>query len=232
MAPELLYVIAKELPMSATAQELKDRATTDFEAGKKAFHDAMTKAQSQIDVANAEVNKLRTDLKTQSDEVKSKTLARVDELTKNLETARREQQAEIEARLKELHKDIESTNADLKHATAEGKTAAEATAKALRQEYDSARHVLTASLDGELAELKALIGMAADVAAGKKAAATASVQAKLADLRAKHEAAQKKLHALKQANVAAFGELHRGVRSAIGEVTAALQRARKDIAGA
>jgi predicted nucleic acid-binding Zn-ribbon protein len=215
--------------MSSTPQQLKNRVTTDLEAGKQAFQDAMTKAQSQIDVADAEVDKLRAAFKTQSDEVKAKTLARVDELTKSLEATRREQHAAIEARLKELHSAIESTNADLKHATAETKVAMEATARALRAEYDSARRALTASLDAELAECKALIGMAVDVAAGKKAAATASVHAKIADLRAKQEAAQKKLHALKDANEAAFGELHQGVRTAIADVKTSVQRARAEI---
>ena len=74
--------------------------------------------------------------------------------------------------------------------------------------------------------------MAIDVAAGKKAAATASIKVKIADLHAKHDAAQKKLHALKQTNAAAFGELHRGVQTAIGEVRTALEHARADIAAA
>src|SRR5258708_20950710 len=67
----------KEQFMSSTSQELKDKMTTDFEAGKKAFHDAMAKAQSQIDVATTEVNKLRADLKTQTAEAKAKTKARI-----------------------------------------------------------------------------------------------------------------------------------------------------------
>jgi len=214
------------------SQELKDKVSTDFEAGKKASHDAMAKVQSQIDVATAEVNKLRADLKTQTAEAKIKTLARVDELTKNLDATRKEQQDKTQARLKELHTDIESINGELKHATAEGKVAVDAKAKAVREEYDSTRSALTASLDAELAEWKARIGTAHDAAAEKKAATKATVQAKIADLHAKHEAAQKKLYALKQANSAAFGELHRGVQTAIAEVKTAVQHARADITAA
>ena len=59
-------------------------------------------------------------------------------------------------------------------------------------------------MDAELAELKARISTAQEAAAEKKATAKAAIQAKIADLQAKHEAAQKKLHALKQANAAAF----------------------------
>jgi polyhydroxyalkanoate synthesis regulator phasin len=111
--------------MTSKPDELKDKVTADFEAGKKAFHDAMAKAQSQIDTAAAEIHKLRGVLKTQSDEAKAKPMARVDELTKKLDAARKAQQTQIEARLKELHTNIESINAELKHATAEGKVAVE-----------------------------------------------------------------------------------------------------------
>lgn len=160
--------------MTSKPDELKDKVTADFEAGKKAFHDAMVKAQSQIDTAAAEIHKLRAELKTQTDEARAKTMARVDELTKKLDATRKEQQTQIEARLKELHTNIESINAELKHATAEGKIAGEAKAKAAREEYDSARRALTASLDAELAEWKARIDAALDAAAGKKVAATAA----------------------------------------------------------
>jgi hypothetical protein len=108
----------------------------------------------------------------------------------------------------------------------------EAKAKVVREEYDATRRALTASLDAELAEWKARIGTVLDTAAGKKVAATAAVHARIADLHAKHEAAQKKLHALKQANTAAFGDLHRGLETAIGELKTALQHARADIAAA
>jgi chromosome segregation ATPase len=157
-------------------------------------------------------------------------MARVDELTKSLDETRKEQQHKIEVRLKELHAAGEAMNAEVKHATAEGRTFAEARAKAVREEYDSARSALDASLDEELAEWKARIGTALETAAGKKDDGKAAVQAKIADLHAKHEAAQKKLHALKRANEAAFGELHRGVRTAIGEVATAVQHARAEIA--
>jgi len=214
-------------------QEAKDRVTVHFEAGKKAFHEAMEKAQSHIDVATVEINKLRGELKTHAAEAKTKTMARVDELTKNLDATRREQQDKIEGRLKELHADIGSLNAELKHATGEEKVAMEAKARAAHEEYDFARNALTASLDAELAEWKTRIGTALDEAAEKKAAAAkAAVQAKIADMQAKHEAAQKKLHALRQANAAAFGELQHGVRRAISEVKTAVQHARADIAAA
>ncbi len=108
----------------------------------------MAKVQKQIDATTAEVNKLRAELKTQTDEAKARTMARVTELTKNLDAARKEQQAKIEERLKQLHTSIQSIDAELKHATAEGKAAAEAKAKVVREEYDSARHALTASLGG------------------------------------------------------------------------------------
>jgi chromosome segregation ATPase len=216
--------------MIPQSQQLKYKMSADFEAGKKTFHDSMAKAQKQIDVTTAEVNKLRAELKTQTDEAKAKTMARVAELTKNLDTTRREQQAEIEERLKQLSTSIQSINAELKHATAEGKAAAEAKAKVLREEYDSARRALIASVEAELVEWKARISTAFDVATEKKASATAVIQTKVADVHAKHEVAQKKLHALKQANEAAFSELHRGVRAAIAEIETALQHARADIA--
>jgi polyhydroxyalkanoate synthesis regulator phasin len=218
--------------MSTKPQELKDKVTADFEAGKKAFHEAMTKAQGQIDTAAVEINKLRAELKTEAAEAKTKTAARVDELTKKLDATRKEQQDKIEARLKALHTEIDSVNAELKHASASEKVAIEAKAKALHAEYESTRKALTASLDAELAEWKTRIGTALDVAAEKKAEAKATIQAKLTDLHAKHEAAQKKLQALKQANAAAFGELHHGVRTAIGEVKTAVQHARADILAA
>ncbi len=213
-------------------QEVKDHVSADFEARRKAFHESMAKVQSQIDLAAAEMNKLRTEMKTQSADAKAKTVARVDELTKDLDATRKEQQEKIEARLKEIHADIESMNAELKHATTEGKVAVEAKAKTFREEYDSARSALTASLDAELAEWKTRIGATLDAAAEKKVAAKSAVQAKIADLQAKHEAAQKKLHALKQANAAAFSELQRGVRAAIAEVKTAVQHARTDISAA
>ena len=218
--------------MNAKSQELKDKVTADFEAGKKAFHDALAKAQVEISTVTAEITRLRTDLKTETAEAKVNTMTRVNELTKKLDAARKEEQDKIEARLKELHNEIESVNAEVKHATAAGKVAAEAKAKAVREDYDSTRRALTASLDAELAEWKARINTSLDAAAETKAAAKAAVEAKIADLHAKHEAAQKKLQALKQANVAAFDELHRGVRTAIAEVKTAVQHARADITAA
>jgi regulator of replication initiation timing len=215
--------------MTLKTEQMNDKVTVHFEAGKKAFHDAMAKAQSQIDVATAEVNKLRAHLKTQAAEAKAKTMARVDELTKSLDATRREQQDKIEARLKELHSDIESINAQLKHAAGEEKVALEAKAKAVGEEYSSARSAMTASLDAELVEWKARIGTALDAAVEKQAAAAKSaIQEKIADLHAKHDAAQKKVHALKQASAAAYGELQRGVRTAIGEMKTALQHVRSD----
>ena len=216
--------------MIPESQQSKDKASADFEARKKAFHDSMAKAQKQIDATTAEVNKLRGELKTQTDEAKAKTMARVTELTKNLDATRKEQQTEIEERLKRLHTSIQAIDAELKHASAEGKAAAEAKAKVVREEYDSARRSLIASVEAELVEWKARISTAFDVAAEKKAAATTAFQAKVADVHAKHDAAQKKVHALKQANEAAFSELHLGVRAAIAEVKTALQHARADIA--
>jgi len=218
--------------MNSKSQGLKDKVTADFEVGKKVFHGALSKAQVEIDAVTAEITKLRADLKTQTAEAKVKTMDRVNELTKKLDAARKEEQGKIDARLKELHKVTESVNAEVKHATAEGKAAAETKAKAVRQEYDSARGALAASLDAELAEWKARISDALAAAVEKKAAAKASVEAKIADLHVKHEAAQKKLDALKQADASAFGELHRGVRTAIAEVNTAAQRARAEIAAA
>jgi regulator of replication initiation timing len=213
-------------------QRSKAKASADCETATKAFHDSMAKVQKQIDATTADVNKLRAELRTQTDEAKAKTVARITELTKNLDATRKEEQSEIEKHLKRLHTSIQSIDAELKHATADGKAVAEAKAKVSRAEYDSARHALIASLEAELVEWKARIDTAFDTAAGKKAAATAAVQAKVADLHAKHDAAQKKLQALKQANEAVFNELHRGVLAAIGEIKAALQHARADIAAA
>jgi polyhydroxyalkanoate synthesis regulator phasin len=210
-------------------QHLTAKVAANFEADKKAFQDSMAKVQTQIDATTAEVNKLRAELTTQTDEAKTKTKARVTELTKDLDAVRKEQQARIEERLKELHTSIQSIDAELKHATAEGKAAAEAKAKVLREEYDSARRFLIASMEAELVEWKARIGAAFDAATEKKASATVVIHAKMADVHAKHGAAQKKLHALKQANEAAFSELHRSARAAIAEIRTALQKARSDI---
>jgi len=218
--------------MNAKSQELKDKVTADFEAGKKAFHDALAKAQVEISTVTAEITRLRTDLKTETAEAKVNTMTRVNELTRKLDAARKEEQDKIEVRLKELHNEIESVNAEVKHATAAGKLAAEAKAKAVREDYDSTRRALIASLDAELAEWKARISTAFDAAAETKAAAKAAVQAKIADLHTRHEAAQKELQALKQANAAAFDELHRGVRTAIAEVKTAVQHARADLTAA
>jgi len=217
--------------MISKHQEARDKVTVHFEAGKKAFHEAMAKAHTHIEGTTAEINRLRADLKTHTAEAKTKTMAHIDELTKKLDAARKEQQEKIEARLKELDADIESINAELKHATGAGKVAMEAKAKVAREEYDFARNALTTSLDAELVEWKARIGATLDAAAEKKAeAAKAAVQAKIADMQAKHEAAQKKLHSLKQANAAAFDELQRGVSSAIADVKTAVQHARAHIA--
>ena len=108
----------------------------------------------------------------------------------------------------------------------------EAKAKVIREEYASARTTLTASLEAELTEWKARISAAADSVAEKKAAAKTAIQTKIADLHAKHDAAQKKLQALKQANTAAFGELKGGVKTAIDDVKTAVQHARAEIASA
>jgi hypothetical protein len=159
-------------------------------------------------------------------------MVRVDKLTKNLDAARKEQQAEIEAHLKKLHKEIGSLNAELKHASVEGKVAVEATAKAVREEYENVRHILTASLEAELVEWKARIGTAIDAAAEKKASLKTSIQEKIAEMHSKNDAAEKKMHALKQANAAAYGELQHGVRAAIAELKTAVQHARADIASA
>jgi chromosome segregation ATPase len=225
----LLYNDTKEHLMISKPQHLTTKMAANFEADKKAFCDSMATVQKQIDATTTEVDKLRAELKTQAGEGKARTMARVTELTKDLDATRKEQQAKIEERLKQLHTSIQSIDAELKHASAEGKAAAEAKAKVVREEYDSARHAMTASLEAELVEWKARINTAFDVATGKKAAATAAIQAKVADVHAKHEAAQKKLHALKQANEAAFSELHRGVQTAIAELKTALQHARADI---
>ena len=208
---------------------IPDKVIAHFEADNKAFHEAMAKAQSQLDAATAEVDKLRANLKTQTVAAKAKTMAHIDELTKNLDAARREQQDKIEARLKELHSDIESIDAQLRHATGEEKIALEAKAKSLGEEYSSAGSAMAASLEAELVEWKERIGTALDAAAEKKAAAARSaIQEKIAELHAKHDAAQKKVRALKQASVAACGELQHGVRTAIGEIKTALQHVRSD----
>ena len=104
--------------MTTTHQEVKERFSADFEAGKKAFTEAMAKAQTHIDETAADLKKLRANLKTQATEAKAKALAQIDELTKKLDSARADQQAKIETRLKELHTQIESSKTDLKHATA------------------------------------------------------------------------------------------------------------------
>lgn len=218
--------------MTCNPQKVKDTVINDFETRQKAFHAAMVKAQNRIDVAAEEMNKLRTNLKTQTAEAKAKTMARLENVTKELDAARKEQQVMIEANLKALHADVEAINASVKHATAAGKIAVEAEAKAVREEYASVRSVLTASLDAELAEWKVRIGAAVDLAAEKKADAKTAVKAKIADLKAKHEAAQRKLHALKHADMAAFDELHHGVRTARAAVKTALQHAHADIAAA
>jgi hypothetical protein len=82
--------------------------------------------------------------------------------------ARKEQQAKIEERLKQLHTSIQSINAELKHASAEGRAAAKAKAKVVREEYDSARRSLIASAEAELVEWKARFSTAFDVRPGRR----------------------------------------------------------------
>jgi len=154
--------------MIPKTQELKDKVA-DFATAKKAFREAMSKTQTQIDTATSDISKLRADLRTESTEAKSKAVTRLDELSKNLDAARKEQQVKIEARLKELHTEIEAVNVELKHATAAGKAALEAKATMLREEYEATRSALSATLDGELAEAKARIEAILETAADKKA---------------------------------------------------------------
>src|SRR5271166_6789684 len=90
----------KEQPMSSKPHPLKKKLTADFEADKKAFHEAMAKAQGHIDAVTTEIDKLRAELKTETAGAKVKTMARVNELTHNLDAARKDQQDRIEAYLK------------------------------------------------------------------------------------------------------------------------------------
>ena len=80
-----------------------------------------------------------------------------------------------------------------------------------KDEQRQARSALMASLDAELAEWTARLTTALDTAMQQRAAATVAFQAKIADLRARHdEPARKRSHIMKQANMATFGELRRG----------------------
>jgi chromosome segregation ATPase len=214
--------------MIPKTEEIKEKVTAE-EAGKKAFRDAMSKLETQIDAATSEIKKFRANLKTETAEAKAKGVARLDELSKNLDAARKEQQVKIEARLKELRNDIEAVNVELKHATLSGRAALEAKATILREEYETTRSALSATLEAELAEAKARIGVILETAADKKASAKAAVEAKIADLHKKYEAARQKLQNLKKTNASAYGELHRGVQAAINDVQTALQRARAEI---
>ena len=212
-----------------TPQQTKSSENTEFEAGKKAYHEAMQKAQSQVTAATAEVHKLRAEMKTQTAEARDKTMEKLHEATKQLDAARKQEQQAIEAHLKAIHADIVATDAELKHATAAAKKAAEARAKVVQEEYDAAKRSLVTVMDAELAEWKTRIDEAQRMAAQVKADVKKSVDAKIADAHAKQETAQKKLHALKQANATAFNEVQRGVQAAIGEVKTALEHARADI---
>ena len=211
----------------------KHSPATGVEARNKAFHAAMEKTQHQMTAATAEIGKLRTDLDTQTAEARDKTIVQLEKVTKQLDAARKQQKETIEEHLKAIQADIEAAELEATHATATAKVAAEAKAKELREQYDSTRRALITSIEGELAEWKSRIDEAVlHAAAEKKADVDAGVQAKLADLRAKHDAAEKSLHALGQASVVAFRELHRGLNTAIGELETALQHAYTDIASA
>ena len=210
----------------------KTKSSAEFEAGKKAFHEALQNAQTQVTAADHEMKKLRAEMKTQTADSRKKTMDQVDEVTKQLDSARKQEQQIIEAHLKAVHADIEATTAEMKHTGAAAKTAAEAMLKVMHDEYDSAKRSLIAVMDAELAELKARLDDGKHQAAEVKAAVKSAVDAKIAHARSKHEAAQKQLGALKQANTAAFNEVHRGVQSAISEVKTALEHARAEISKA
>lgn len=212
-----------------TPQQTKSSENTEFEARKKAYHEAMQKAQSQVTAATAEVYKLRAEMKKQTAEARDKSIQKLHEATKELDAARKQEQRAIEAHLKAIHADMVATDAELKHATAAAKKAAEARAKVIHEEYEAAKRSLIAVMDAELAEWKARIDEASHLAAQVKADVKSSVDAKIADVSAKQEAAQKKLHSLKQANATAFNEVQHGVQAAIGEVKTALEHARADI---
>jgi len=214
-------------------QHKKHSTATEFEARKKAFHAAMEKTQHQIAAAAGEIRKLRTDMETQTAQARDKTMIQLERASKLLDAARKQQQQVIEEHLKAVHTDLEAAEAEATHATAAARMAAEAKARELREEYDSTRHALITSIEGELAEWKSRVDQALlHVAAEKKADLNAGVQAKIADLHAKHDAAEKSLDSLKQASVVAFRELHRGLNTAITELETAFQHALTDVASA
>jgi uncharacterized protein YicC (UPF0701 family) len=175
--------------MTPTSQEPKGTVITDFEVHRKAFHDSMEKLQRQLATATAEINTLRVNLKTQTVEARVKTMARLHDVMSELDAARKEQHDLIEAHLKALHVDVEAINAELKHATASGKMAAEAKVKEIRREVENTRKASIASLEAELAEWKARVDEVVYAVDEKRTGTRAGVQAKMADLRAKHEAA-------------------------------------------
>lgn len=210
----------------------KNKAIAEFAADKKAFHDAKTQAQTHVDAIAAEIGKLRADLKTQAAEVKAKTITRIAELTKELDAKRKEKRDQIEARLKVLGGRMETIEGELKLAAAETKAEMEAESKAALEEYEFARKALTTSLEADLTELKTRIAAASVALDGKDEAVQSEIRTKIADLQARYEAAQKKLQAIKDASVVAFGELHHGVRTAVAEVKSAARRAQEHIAAA
>jgi len=215
--------------VSPAAQELRNKLKAEFDVGRKAFHDSMTTTQTHIDVAGADLARLRANLKTQAAATRAATGLRVEELTRMLDAARDEQQGKIEDYLTTLQRDMGSLNAELKSATAGERADLELTAKAMRKEWDSTRAALTASLEAELSELKERIGSVRAAAAGTREAAKTTVRTRTADLHAKSEVAQKRLHALKQAGEAAFNEIHHGARAAMIDLRIAVERARADI---
>jgi len=231
LAGGLLGSERMEKSMTPTHQHTK-RSATEFEADKKVFQEALQKARSEVTAADGEMKKLRAEMKTQTADSKKKTMDQVDEVRKQLDVARKQEQLIIEAHLKAVHADIEATTAELTHAGAAAKTAAEVMLKVMHDEYGSAKRSLIAAMDAELAELKARIDDGKHQAAELKSAVKSAVDAKIAHARSKHEAAHKELQSLKRANAAAFNEVHHGVQSAMSELKTALEHARAEIAKA
>ena len=67
------------------------RSAPEFEACKKAFHEALQKAQTEVAATDQAMKKLRAEMETQTADSRKKTMDQVDEVTKQLDSARKQE---------------------------------------------------------------------------------------------------------------------------------------------
>jgi len=67
------------------------RSAPEFEASKKAFHEVLQKAQTEVAATDQAMKKLRAEMETQTAHSRKKTMDQVDEVTKQLDSARKQE---------------------------------------------------------------------------------------------------------------------------------------------